>query len=243
MKQFYLLALLILSFISCQPEKADLIFESDYLKIREISPNLFVHLSYLELSNGVKFGCNGMIYFADDEAVIFDTPTNDVAAGQLIQWIEKEQSKNISHVIVNHFHIDCLGALAHFHSRGISSYASQKTMDLASANEKEIPQNTFEKLLISEVGNEKVISEFLGEAHSKDNIISYIPNKKAMFGGCMIKAIDAKKGNLADANVEEWANTVQRIKSKYPNVAHVIPGHGEPGNASLLDYTIKLFSE
>ena len=49
------------------------------------------------------------------------------------------------------------------------------------------------------------------------------------------------KGNLADSNVSEWSETVSRIKYEYPEVETVIPGHGEYGDAGLLDYTIELF--
>ncbi len=39
-----------------------------------------------------------------------------------------------------------------------------------------------------------------------------------MFGGCLIKEEGAGKGNLAEANVEEWPNTVRKVKMKYPEV-------------------------
>lgn len=62
-----------------------------------------------------------------------------------------------------------------------------------------------------------------------------------MFGGCLIKEVDANKGYLGDANLKEWSNTVEKIKKEYPNVAIVVPGHGEFGDEKLLDYTIRLF--
>lgn len=62
-----------------------------------------------------------------------------------------------------------------------------------------------------------------------------------MFGGCLIKELEASKGFLGDANVKEWSNTVEKVKMEYPNVKIVVPGHGEYGDKKLLDYTIKLF--
>lgn len=62
-----------------------------------------------------------------------------------------------------------------------------------------------------------------------------------MFGGCLIKELDATKGFLGDANVSEWSNTVEKVKHQFPNVQIVIPGHGKIGGKDLLDYTIKLF--
>ena len=62
-----------------------------------------------------------------------------------------------------------------------------------------------------------------------------------MFGGCLIKELDASKGYLGDASVADWSSTVERVKKEYPNVKIVVPGHGEYGNNKLLDYTINLF--
>ena len=62
-----------------------------------------------------------------------------------------------------------------------------------------------------------------------------------MFGGCLVKELKASKGYLGDANLTEWSNTVEKVKNAYPNVAIVVPGHGEYGNQKLLDYTINLF--
>ncbi|MBT8184938.1 MAG: subclass B1 metallo-beta-lactamase, partial [Eudoraea sp.] len=59
---------------------------------------------------------------------------------------------------------------------------------------------------------------------------------------CMIKALNAPKGNLNDANTEEWASTVRKIKSAYPDLEIIVPGHGKWGDITLLNYTIKLFS-
>lgn len=86
-----------------------------------------------------------------------------------------------------------------------------------------------------------MINKFFGEGHTADNIISYLPSEKAMFGGCMIKEIGAGKGNLADANVNEWSKSVRKVKLAYHEVQYIIPGHGKYGGVDLLDYTIKMF--
>ena len=81
----------------------------------------------------------------------------------------------------------------------------------------------------------------MGEGHTQDNIVSYFPNDKALFGGCLIKRVNAKKGYLGDANINEWSNTVRAVKSKYKDAEIIIPGHGKPGGQELLSYTIDLF--
>ncbi len=72
---------------------------------------------------------------------------------------------------------------------------------------------------------------------------TYIPGEKVLFGGCLIKEVGAGKGNLGDANTEEWPDTVRKIKQAYPEVKYVVPGHGKVGGLELLDYTIGRFEE
>lgn len=62
-----------------------------------------------------------------------------------------------------------------------------------------------------------------------------------MFGGCLLKELEASKGYLGDANVTTWSATVEKVKREYPNVRIVVPGHGGYGDQKLLDYTISLF--
>jgi metallo-beta-lactamase class B len=62
-----------------------------------------------------------------------------------------------------------------------------------------------------------------------------------MFGGCLVKEMSADKGFLGDSNVADWSGTVEKVKTKYPDVEIVVPGHGKYGSRKLLDYTIKLF--
>ena len=54
----------------------------------------------------------------------------------------------------------------------------------------------------------------LGEAHTKDNIVTWIPSEHILFGGCG-KILGQCKGNLADANVDAWSETTRRIKAAY----------------------------
>ena len=57
----------------------------------------------------------------------------------------------------------------------------------------------------------------------------------------MAKEMNAGKGFLGDANEKEWSNTIRKVKSTFPGMENVIPGHGKVGGPELLDFTIELF--
>jgi metallo-beta-lactamase class B len=73
-------------------------------------------------------------------------------------------------------------------------------------------------------------------------VVGYFDKEQVLFGGCLIKELDATKGYLGDALVGEWSATVEQVKNAYPKLKWVVPGHGQVGDVSLLDYTIQLFS-
>lgn len=144
-------------------------------------------------------------------------------------------------VVVNHFHADCLGGLGEFHRRGITPYASKRTLELAGLDGMEVPKKSFNQRIELMVGDRKVYNEYFGEGHTTDNIVSYLPDEKVLFGGCLIKSVGAGKGYLGDANVSAWSETVQKVKAKYPLAEVIIPGHGKRGGQELFDFTIQLF--
>ena len=218
------------------------IYESENLIIEQVSSNLYVHKTYLKTDDYGKVSCNGAIFMDDNEAVIFDTPSDSISSIELINYVKNNLKCSITAVVINHFHIDCLGGLKVFHQQNIVSYASNKTIELAEDDNQEVPRHGFDRADTLMIGNQSVINTFFGEAHSKGNIINYIPSENTLFGGCQVKAIGAGKGNLNDANIHEWSNSIEKIKLAYPNIKYVIPGHGSIGGVDLLDFTIEMFA-
>ena len=218
-------------------------YSSESLKIIPISQNSFIHVSYLEVPKYGKVACNGLIYLNENKAVVFDTPPDSDSSFELIKWIIEEKKHDVIAVMINHFHDDCLGGLEVFHELGIPSFAHNQTIALAEKNQVIVPQIGFDDEMQLDVGNQKIINRYFGEGHTSDNIVSYIPNEKVLFGGCVIKSLNASKGNVADANLNEWSKTVLKIKKAYPQLKIVVPGHGNYGYTELLNYTIQLFSK
>jgi len=221
--------------------KAKEVYKSKELIITQISENAFEHTSYKQTDDFGNVPCNGLVVRNSHEAIVFDTPTNDKGSEELIKWINETIQCKINAVIPTHFHDDCLGGLHAFHQHHIPSYASFKTIDLATKDHAAVPENGFKDSLVLKAGDEKVVATFFGEGHTKDNIVAYFPAEKVLFGGCLIKELDAGKGYLGDANVAAWPATVERVKKGYPQADIVVPGHGAFGDKALLDYTIKLF--
>lgn len=244
-KNFLLFFIVALNFKSYSQNNNDfkpkVVYKSSELIITQISKNTFVHTSYKQTQDFGNVPCNGLIVKDNDETIVFDTPTNDKSSEKLIQWLTVKNHLKINAIIPTHFHDDCLGGLNAFHKHHIPSYAFLKTIELAQQNNLPIPQNGFVDSTILKVGSESVIIKFFGEGHTRDNVVGYFPKENVLFGGCLIKELNASKGYLGDANTKTWSDTVEKVKGEFAKVMIVVPGHGKYGNSKLLDYTINLF--
>ncbi|WP_162128422.1 subclass B1 metallo-beta-lactamase [Flavobacterium phycosphaerae] len=223
------------------PFKPKVVYQSKALLITQLSPNTYEHTSYKQTDEFGYVPCNGLLVKDGTEVIVLDTPTNTKSAEALIKWVTKKLHCTIKAVVPTHFHDDCLGGLEAFHQKGIPSYAYYKTMALAKEARLTTPQNSFSDTITLPVGQEKVMVTFFGEGHTKDNVVGYFPKEHILFGGCLIKALEASKGYLGDANTADWSATVAQVKKAYPEATLIVPGHGDYGDRQLLDYTITLF--
>ncbi len=221
------------------------VYQSDRLIVQQLSRHVYRHTSYLQTHDFGKVDCNGMLVVNESEAVVFDTPADEVSSEELIKFITETLQSPVKAIIPTHFHEDCVAGLEKFNQYNIPGYASHKTLAKLIQEKRNFskPLIGFDKRLALPIGSKTVYAEYFGEGHTSDNIIGSFPEDNALFGGCLIKALGATKGYLEDANVSAWSATVRRLQQKYPEARLVIPGHGKPGNAELLDYTIKLFEQ
>ncbi len=241
MKFAFLVFAFITCFISCSPSNE--LYKTELLEISKLTNNTFIHTSYLQTNDFGKVPCNGLIYINENEAMVFDTPATDEASRELIEWIQTTQGATIKTVFVSHSHEDCLGGLPVFHEAGIPSLANVETIRLAKESGKEIPTIGFTDQHITTIGNTEVTTFFAGRGHTIDNSVSYIPQEKVLFGGCLIKALNANEGYIEESVLPEWSATVLSVKNRFTDVQYVIPGHGKHGGVDLLDYTMELFSK
>jgi metallo-beta-lactamase class B len=105
------------------------VYKSKDLIITQIAPNSFEHVSFKQTNDFGYVPCVGLIVRNNNEAIVFDTPTNDTSEAALIKWIQESLHCKINAIIPTHFHDDCLGGLKAFDENNIPSYAYFKTLN------------------------------------------------------------------------------------------------------------------
>jgi len=211
---------------------SNIVYQSNNLHIKKLSAHVYQHISFLNTNSFGRVECNGMVVVNNKEAMVFDTPTDDKSSAELISYFSQQLGCTIKAIVPTHFHEDCVGGLESFRKNKIPAFASSKTIALLQPKDPAIISHlrSFNNSVQFTIGGKKVYAEYFGEGHTKDNVIGYFPDDNAVFGGCLIKEMNATKGFLGDANLTAWPETVQKLKQKYPNtkIAEICGGATGP---------------
>lgn len=234
-----LLALLLSGFLGYSQEG------NTKLKFTKLTEDLYVYTNY-KLFSGAQFPSNSMYLVTNEGVVLFDTPWDETQFQPLLDSIEKRHGKKVIMCIATHFHADSSAGLEYYSSKGIKTYTSKMTYDITMQKKEGSPAKyTFENDTIFKVGGKTFETFYPGKGHSPDNIVIWVKDEKVLYGGCFVKSVENDDlGNLSDADVEAWDDSVGRVLGKYPKPLYVIPGHfGWSKGDKALKHTMKLVKE
>lgn len=220
---------------------ADKIVIDKDIQLIHLQDSIYVHMTWHQLDDFGRFPSNGLIVIKNGKALMIDTPIDDNKTEKLSKYLKDSLSVDLTKLIIGHYHDDCLGGLDYLKSIGIESIANSMTIDKCKENGLPIPSTPFNDSLTFDFNGEQIDCRFFGAGHSFDNITVWIPSKKILFGGCLIKSSNSKGlGNLSDAVVVDWDLTIRNLLKEYTDIKTVIPGHGKFGGTELLTHTIEL---
>lgn len=231
----------LIGIVSLKAQSAkDIVIDKD-IKLIHLQDSIFIHETWHYLDNFGRFPSNGLIVIKSGQALMIDTPVNNDKTEKLTKYLKDSLLVDVKKLIIGHFHDDCLGGLGYLQSIGVESIANSMTIEICIELGLPIPSIAFTDSLIFDFNGEQIDCRYFGAGHSFDNITVWLPNKKILFGGCLVKSIDSKGlGNLSDAVVSDWDMTIERLLDKYPLIKTIIPGHGSFGGVELLTHTFEL---
>lgn len=239
-KGFLIVFISLIGLVSSIAQTNKIVIDND-IQLIHLQDSIFVHVTWHHLDNFGRFPSNGLIVIKNGQALMIDTPMDNDKTERLTRYLKDSMSVDLAKLIIGHFHDDCMGGLGYLQSTGIESIANLTTIEKCKEIGLPVPTTPFTDSLTFDFNGEQMDCRFFGAGHSFDNITVWIPDKKILFGGCLIRSMDSKGlGNLSDAVVNDWDTTVEKVMKKYPEIKTVIPGHGDLGGIELLSHTIEL---
>lgn len=240
-KGFLILILGLIGLFSSKAQTNGKIVIDKDIQLIHLQDSVYVHVTWHLLDNFGRFPSNGLIVIRNGQGLMIDTPMDNNKTERLTRYLKDSMQVDLTKLIIGHFHDDCMGGLVYLQSIGIESIANSMTIQKCKEIGLPIPSISFTDSLTFNFNGEQIDCRFFGAGHSFDNITVWIPRKKILFGGCLIKSINSKGlGNLSDAVVNDWDITVESLMKEYPEIKTVIPGHGDFGGIELLTHTIEL---
>jgi len=240
-KRISILMICLIGFISLIAQTNEKIVIDNDIQLIHLHDSIFVHVTWHQLDQYGRFPSNGLIMIRNGQALMIDTPMDNDKTERLTKFLKDSFSADLTKLIIGHFHDDCMGGLEYLKSIGVESIANSITVDKCIEIGLPIPSTPFTDSLTFVFNGEQIDCRYFGAGHSFDNITIWIPEKKILFGGCLIKSSDSRGlGNLSDAVVADWDFTIKKLMNEYSDIETVVPGHGDFGGIELLTHTIEL---
>jgi metallo-beta-lactamase class B len=206
-----------------------------------LTGNFYVHTSYGKFGNAV-FPANGLYIVTDSGIVLIDTPWSEAQTLQLIDTLAQRHHQKIVLAIATHYHDDRTAGLDLLKKNGAKTYSSRQTADLCNIKGEKQATFTFDKDTTFTVGKLRLQTYYPGEGHTQDNLVIWFPKNKVLYGGCLVKSLEAKTiGFTGDGNVAQWPASLHKVAARFKHPAYIIPGHQHwQGNTEMITHTLEL---
>lgn len=203
---------------------------TDDLWIKRIDRHTWLFTTTAPIDGGVIYPANGLVHRNGDALTLVDPGWTPAQGQALIAWCERSFGRMSSGAIITHFHADRAAALPVLERAGIPVHMLPLTRALLKGGThaaQALPAPFAEAVFGLEC-------YYPGAGHSPDNIVLWDADQRLLFGGCFLKDAAADSiGNLADASVPAWRDSLERVAARYPHVRTIIPGHGRIGGDAI----------
>jgi len=213
------------------------------VQVQKVAPQVYVHTSY-NVYKGDTISSNCLIVSTSEGVLLIDTAWGEAQTEQLVQWVEANLKQPIRTCLITHAHDDRMGGIRVLQQRGVQVLSSPLTAVRALQQQLSVPTPALPEDTLITLGKQQVQAYFPGAGHSPDNMVVWLPKQKVLFGGCLVKDATAKSlGNIADADMANWKNTIGNLQAKFPKARVVVPGHGPWGDGQALTHTLELLQQ
>lgn len=217
------------------------------ISVTPLNDQVYVHRSYGIYQN-TAISSNGLIIKTNDGVVLVDTGWDTLDdtdnTRQLLRWIADSLRQPVRLCIVTHAHDDRVGGIAELRRAGVRVVSTPQTARNAVKAGYEAPDGILPPDTTLTIGQVPIRCYFPGEGHTRDNIVVWLPTHRILHGGCFVKSVAVfGMGNLADANMNEWANSVRRVIARFGDARIVVPGHEAVSDSRALAHTLRLLEK
>lgn len=218
--------------------------QADYpVTLSPLGDGVWVHTTNYRLPGQSPIPVNGLVVVDGDAVTLIDGAWGEFATVALLEKVRAETGKPITKMIVTHHHADRTQGVDAAEREGIEVFTHPSTPRLAARAGWPAPNTSVAALEApqSRIRVGRIEVAFPGHGHAQDNLVAYLPDEKILYAGCMARGAEVETlGNIVDADLPQWRDSLLWTKATYPETVLVVPGHGKGANLSLIDASIAL---
>ena len=179
-------------------------------------------------------GGNSGILVTDSAIVVIDTKMSSDA--EKLYNLAKEKAGQKKIIVINtHYHGDHVRGNKFYKGCAIYIGAYDQTFLQDNIPAENMPNQFVKDSLIMDLGNEILCLYNLGQAHTWADMIVLHKNRKVVFTGDLVFfQINPFLKKESGANVDKWILALDKILMMR-DVTMFIPGHGQPGDRSIVE--------
>ncbi len=211
--------------------------------LEQVTETIWIHTTQ-DLVGSREVPSNGLVVLTEEGAVLIDTPWTEAQTKALLETVSERLGSPVRRAVFTHAHRDRMGGIGLLKQQGIETYSLAGTAAEAGFNGFEAPARLLEPGQQLPLKGLQAEIYFPGPGHSPDNAVIWFPEERVLFGGCLVKSLDAREiSAVADSDPEGWLPALQAVRERYPDIAWVVPGHGSCGGEELLQHTMELLAQ
>jgi len=187
-------------------------------------------------------GGNSGVLVTDSAVVVIDTKMSSDA--EKIFNLAKEKAGQKKIIVINtHYHGDHVRGNKFYKDCAIYIGAYDEKFLQEDLSAEDMPNHFVKDSLILNLGNEILCLYNLGQAHTWDDMIVLLKNRKVVFTGDLVfYHINPFLNKESGADVDKWITALVKILN-ISGVTMFVPGHGKPGDRSVVEMMKNYFKD
>ena len=224
------------------------------MKAREVAPGCWYveGLSALGSPANQNFISNAGFVVTSEGVVVIDALGSPALAQRLLDEIAKVTDQKVTHVVVTHYHADHVYGLQVFEELGATIIAHQAGREYLYADTARLRLEVSRKELAPwiddqtrlveahewidgtrrlQVGDTELVIEFLGPAHTPEDLAVYLPRQQVLYAGDLV--FRSRVPFVGQADSRNWIRSLEKLLSHDTQV--IVPGHGPVSTEARAD--------
>jgi glyoxylase-like metal-dependent hydrolase (beta-lactamase superfamily II) len=178
-------------------------------------------------------GSNSGIMVGDSAVVVIDTKMMG-SSEDLYKFTKEKAGKKPIIVINTHYHPDHVKGNKFFPGSRIYIGSYEKVFLHKNVDADNQTTDFVKDSLLIDVGNEKVHLYNLGQAHTMNDLVVYLPIHNVLFTGDLIfHRVNPVVMEESGARVSQWIRTLDVILNRWGD-SKIVPGHGKVGDKEMV---------